>query len=105
VRPSQREQTALDGMLCVRGARQPAQALRDDGADSRQGVFDTVVQFLKYQLLQFVGRLTFLGVEACQGKRTQCIDFGLRKQKPKAEIFCGPAPYGNRLEALPIALP
>ena len=87
VRAPEREQPALDGVLCVLGAWQSAQALRDDGADGRERILDAVVQFLEDQLLQLVGRLALPGVDAGRGKQTLCIDLGLRKQKPQADVL------------------
>ena len=87
VRPPEREQPALDGVLRVLGAWQVAQALRDDGADGRERILDAVVQFLEDQLLQLVGRLALPGVDAGRGKQTPCINLGLREQKPQADVL------------------
>ena len=73
--------------LCVLNAWQAAQTLRDDGADGRERILDTVVQFLEDQLLQLVGRLALPGVDAGRGKQTPCVDLGLREQKPQADVL------------------
>ena len=88
VRAPEREQPALDGLLCVLGAWQVAQTLRDDGADGRERILDAVVQFLEDQLLQLVGRLALPGVDAGRGEQTPCINLGLREQKPQADVLC-----------------
>ena len=88
VSPSERYQPALDGVLRVFGALHVAQALGGDGADGRERVLDAVMQFFQNQLLQLVGRLALLGVDAGLGEQTQGIDFSLRQQQPKADILC-----------------
>ena len=67
MRPPEREQPALNGMLCMLDAWQAAQTLRDDGANGRKRILDAVVQFLEDQLLQLVGRLALPGVDAGRG--------------------------------------
>jgi len=64
-----------------------AQTLRDDGANGRKRILDTVVQFFEDQLLQLVGRLALPGVDAGRGKQTPRVNLGLRKQKPQADVL------------------
>jgi hypothetical protein len=47
-----------------------------------------VVQLFKDQLLQLVGRLALLGVDAGLGKKAAGIDLGLREEKPQADVLC-----------------
>jgi hypothetical protein len=114
VRASEREQPALDRLLRMLGSRQMAQTLRDDGADGRKRVLDPMVQFLKDQLLQLVGRLALPGVDACRGKQTPRVNLGLREQKPQADVLfrdrrdavlrClrNAGRFGDRLQTSPI---
>ncbi len=74
-------------MLRVLGARNAAQALGGDGADRRQGILDAVVQFLEDQLLKLVRRLALSGVNAGLSQQVLGVDFGLRQQQPKADVF------------------
>jgi len=78
---------AVDRLLAVLEVGCGAQALRGDGADGRQRVFDAVVQFFQNELLQFVGGLALLGVDTGLRQQRPGIDAGLLKQQAKADIF------------------
>ena len=86
-------------MLRVFGARHIAQALRGNRADGCERILDAVVQFLEDQLLKFVGRLALLGVNTGLGEQFLRIDFGLRQQQPKADVFGFQNLRGRRVEA------
>ena len=87
VRPAERQQPAFDSVLRMFSSRRVAQALGGDGAHGRERILDAVVQLFEDQLLQLVGRLALLGVDAGLGEQTPGIDLGLRKQQPQADIF------------------
>ena len=103
-------------MACCRARPLTGRAtLRDDGADRRERILDTVVERFEDQLLQLVGRLSLPGVDAGRGKQTPCIDLGLREQKPQADVLLprdrrGAVPrclrdagrFGDRFQTSPI---
>ena len=64
MRPPERQQPALDGVLRMFDPFQVAQALGDNGTDGCDRVLDAVVQLLEDHLLQLVGRFALLGVKA-----------------------------------------
>src|SRR5258705_6835362 len=45
------------------------------------------MQFFEDQLLEFVCRLALPGVNASLSEQAPGIDFGLRQQQPKADVF------------------
>ena len=84
---AERGQAAFHGLLPVLDAGRRPKALRRDGADGGQRVLDAMMQFAQDQLLQLVGGLALLGVDA--GLRQQClgVDAGLFEQHPKAVVL------------------
>jgi hypothetical protein len=81
-----------------------AQALRGDGTDGRQRVLDAVVQFFQDQLLQLVGCLALLGVDAGLGQQFLGVDLGLGQEQPKADILCLQKVLGRRSAAFRMTL-
>lgn len=61
---SEREQPALHRLLSVIDAGRSPKTLRRDRADRGESILDAMVQLAKDQLLQLVGRLALLGVNA-----------------------------------------
>jgi hypothetical protein len=96
VSPPDRQQPPLDRVLRVLDVSCVAQALRGYGADGRQRILDAVVEFFQDQLLQLVGRLALLGVDAGLGKQSLRVDFGLREKEPKTHILSRQEVMGRR---------
>ncbi len=69
-------------------ARHVPQALGGNGADGRQGILDAVVKLFEDQFLQLVRRLALQSVDADLSDQFLRVNFGLRQQQPKADIFC-----------------
>jgi hypothetical protein len=64
-----------------------AQALRGDGADGGERILDAVVEFFQDQLLQLVGRLALLGVDAGLGEQFLRVDLGLGQSSSRRLTF------------------
>ena len=87
MRAPQRDQPALDGLLSVLDAGRGAQALGRDRADGRERILDAMMQFAEDELLQFVGGLSLLGVDAGLRKQSLGVDAGLFEQQAKAVVL------------------
>ena len=64
-----------------------SQALGRNRAHGRQRVLDAMMHLFENELLQLVGGLTLLGVDAGLGEQRLGIDDGLLQQQPKAVIL------------------
>ena len=104
VGPSHAIKPTVHGLLTLLNTGRCPEALGRNRADRSQGILDTMMQFAKDQLLQFIGSFAFLGVDPGLDKQGLRVYPGLFEQQAKAvvlgrqdRLLRGAGRRGNRL--------